>query len=187
MYLSTSHADLVCLDLGLPDMDGLEVLRQLRKTSGAPAIIVSGNNSKESVVRAFAVGADDYITKPFAPMELMAGVGAVTRRAMGIKSKQTTFTAPGVMLDFNLRIATVDGDQVTLNINEWDLLQSLMQQPGAVIAYSRLKQKAWGDTVVTDVAVHMAIRRLHKKLNCSNRKVRLIRDHRGIGYSLAIP
>ena len=91
------------------------------------------------------------------------------------------------MLDFNLRIATVDGDQVTLNINEWDLLQSLMQQPGAVIAYSRLKQKAWGDTVVTDAAVHMAIRRLHKKLNCSNRKVCLIRDHRGIGYSLAIP
>ena len=90
-YLSASHADLVCLDLGLPDMDGLEVLRQLRKTSGAPAIIVSGNNSKESVVRAFAVGADDYITKPFAPMELMAGVGAVTRRAMGIKFETDYF------------------------------------------------------------------------------------------------
>lgn len=184
-YLKTSHADLVCLDLGLPDMDGLDVLRQLRKTSGVPVIVVSGNNSKESVVRALAVGADDYITKPFAPIELMARVGAVTRRTLGRKPQRATFNAPGLTLDFDSRTATVDDKQIELNLSEWKLLQSLTQDPGVVVKYSALKKKAWGDATVSDAAVHMAVRRLRKKLNCDSRKVDLIRAHRGIGYSLS--
>ena len=184
-YLKTSHADLVCLDLGLPDMDGLDVLRQLRKTSGVPVIIVSGNNSKESVVRALAVGADDYITKPFAPIELMARVGAVTRRTSGRKPQRATFVAPGLTLDFDSRTATVDGTQIALNLNEWELLLSLTHEPGVVVEYSSLKKKAWGDATVSDAAVHMAVRRLRKKMNCSSRKVHLIRAHRGVGYSLS--
>ena len=184
-YLKTSHADLVCLDLGLPDMDGLDVLRQLRKTSGVPVIVVSGNNSKESVVRALAVGADDYITKPFAPIELMARVGAVTRRTSGRKPQRATFIAPGLTLDFDSRTATVDDKQIELNLGEWELLQSLTQDPGVVVKYSALKKKAWGDATVSDAAVHMAVRRLRNKLNCNSRKVHLIRAHRGIGYSLS--
>ena len=184
-YLKTSHADLVCLDLGLPDMDGLDVLRQLRKTSGVPVIVVSGNNSKESVVRALAVGADDYITKPFAPIELMARVGAVTRRTSGRKPQRATFIAPGLTLDFDRRTATVVDKQIELNLGEWELLQSLTQDPGGGVKYSALKKKAWGDATVSDAAVHMAVRRLRKKVNCNSRKVHLIRAHRGIGYSLS--
>ena len=184
-YLTTHDADMVFLDMGLPDMDGLDVLRQLRKLSDVPVIVVSGDDTKESVVKALAIGADDYITKPFEPIELMARAEAVTRRTSGRMSERATFAAPGLLLDFNRKVATVDGDQVELNLTEWDLLRSLTDDPGVVVEYSSLKQRAWGNTTVSDAAVHMAIRRLRQKLNRDSREGGLIRAHRGIGYSVS--
>ena len=184
-YLGTNDADLVFVDMGLPDMDGLDVLRQLRKSSDVPIIVVSGNDTKESVVKALTIGADDYITKPFEPIELMARVEAVTRRASGRLSERAIFAAPGLRLDFNRRVATVDGDRVDLNLTEWDLLRLLTDQPGVVIEYSSIKQKAWGNTTVSDAAVHMAVRRLRQKLHRDSREDGLIRSHRGIGYSVS--
>lgn len=184
-YLGSCDADLVILDLGLPDMDGLDVLRQLRKSSDVPVIVVSGNDTIESVVKALAIGADDYITKPFKPIELMARVEVVTRRTSRRISERTTFAAPGLLLDFSRKVATVDGDQVELNLTEWDLLRSLTEDPGVVVEYSSLKQKAWGNTTVSDAAVHMAVRRLRQKLNRDSREDGLIRAHRGIGYSVS--
>ncbi len=184
-YLGSCDVDLVFLDLGLPDMDGLDVLRQLRKSSDVPVIVVSGNDTIESVVKALAMGADDYITKPFEPIELMARVEAVTRRTSDRISERTTFAAPGLLFDFSRKVATVDGDQVELNLTEWDILRSLTEDPGVVVEYSSLKQKAWGNTTVSDAAVHMAVRRLRQKLNRDSREDGLIRAHRGIGYSVS--
>ena len=184
-YLGTDDADLVFLDMGLPDMDGLDVLRQLRKSSDVPVIVVSGNDTTESVVKALAIGADDYITKPFEPIELMARVEAVTRRASGRVSERATFAAPGLLLDFDRKVATVDSDLVELNLTEWDLLRSLTADPGVVVGYSSLKQNAWGNTIVSDAAVHMAVRRLRQKLKRDSRDDELIRAHRGIGYSVS--
>ncbi len=183
--LRTDDADLVFLDMGLPDIDGLDVLKQLRKSSDVPVIVVSGNDTIESVVKALAIGADDYITKPFEPIELIARVEAVTRRTSGRISERTTFAASGLLLDFNRKIATVDGDRVELNLTEWDLLRSLTDDPGVVVEYSSLKQNAWGNTRVSDAAVHMAVRRLRQKLNRDSREDGLIRAHRGVGYSVA--
>ena len=184
-YLGSRDADLVFLDLGLPDMDGLDVLRQIRKSSDVPVIVVSGNDTIESVVKALAMGADDYITKPFEPIELMARVEAVTRRTSGRISERTTFAAPGLLFDFSRKVATVDGDRVELNLTEWDILLSLTEDPGVVVEYSSLKQKAWGNTTVSDAAVHMAVRRLRQKLNRDSREDGLIRAHSGIGYSVS--
>jgi len=185
-YLREHDADLVFLDMGLPDMDGLEVLRQIRKSSDVPVIVVSGNDTKESVVKALAIGADDYITKPFEPIELMARVEAVTRRASGRMSELSIFSSPGLLLDFTRKIATIDGGQVELNLTEWDLLRSLTDDPGVVIEYSSLKQNAWGNTTVSDAAVHMAVRRLRQKLSNDSHDDGLIRAHRGVGYSVSV-
>ena len=151
-----------------------------------PIIVVSGNDAKESVAKALTIGADDYITKPFEPIELMARVEAVTRRASGRLSKRAIFAANGLLLDFNRQVATVDGDRVNLNLTEWDLLRLLTDQPGVVIEYSSLKQKAWGNTTVSDAAVHMAVRRLRQKLHRDSLEDGLILSHRGIGYSVSV-
>lgn len=184
-YLATREADLVFLDIGLPDIDGLDVLRRIRSFSDIPVIVVSVYDALESVARALADGADDYIIKPFEPIELMARVEAVTRRTSGRISERAIFTSPGLLLDFDRKVATVEGEQVELNSTEWNLLRSLTSDPGAVVNYSSLKQKGWGEFMVSDAAVHMAVRRLRQKLNQATPKDSLIRTHRGVGYSVS--
>ncbi|MDP6666285.1 MAG: response regulator transcription factor [Dehalococcoidia bacterium] len=120
-HLGANAADLVFLDMGLPDMDGLEVLKQLRKSSDVPVIVVSGNDTTESIVKALTVGADDYVTKLYEPIELMARVRAVTRRVSGRKSERTAFAAPGLLLDFDRKNAVVNGERFDLNLTEWDV------------------------------------------------------------------
>jgi two-component system, OmpR family, KDP operon response regulator KdpE len=187
-HLKSNDADLMFLDMGLPDIDGIEVLRQLRKLTDIPVIIVSGNAVTESVAKALLVGADDYITKPFEAIELIARVEAVTRRAAGRKVERTTFTSQGMLLDFDRKQATVDDAKIDLNLTEWDVLKTLLLDPGVVVGYPKLKTEAWGSSNVSDAAVHMAIRRLRQKLqqdseNAGNEG--LIRSHRGIGYSIS--
>lgn len=188
-YLAKEEADLMFLDMGLPDIDGLEVLRQVRKNTDMPIIVVSGNETTESVAMALTIGADDYITKPFTPIVLMARVEAVSRRVAGRKVKRTTFATQGMLLDFDRKQATVDEQTVELNLTECDVLKLLLTEPGVVVEYSTLKVQAWGNEKVSDAAVHMAIRRLRQKLNQessdSDDGDGLIRSHRGIGYSIS--
>ena len=186
-YFKTGEADLMFLDMGLPDIHGLEVLKQLRTHSDVPVIVVSGNDTTQSVVKALTIGADDYITKPFEPIELLARVEAVTRRVAGKKVERTTFATDGVLLDFDRKQATVNDENVDLNLTEWDLLKALLTKPGVVVEYSSLKHLAWGSNSVSDAAVHMAIRRLRQKLKLESSDSDtdgLIRSHRGIGYSI---
>ncbi|NQW19166.1 MAG: response regulator transcription factor [Chloroflexi bacterium] len=188
-HLRNNSVDLIFLDMGLPDMSGLDVLRQLRNFTDAPVIVVSGNDTSESVAQALTIGADDYITKPFAPIELMARVDAVTRRVVGRKVDRLTYSLNGLSLDFDRRTASFAGENVDLNLTEWDLLKTLLSEPGIVVEYSKLKELAWGSDEVSDAAVHMAIRRLRQKLRqdaTSSESDGLIRSHRGIGYSINI-
>ncbi|MEE8046404.1 MAG: response regulator transcription factor [Dehalococcoidia bacterium] len=187
-YLESNQADFMFLDMGLPDMDGLEVLKQVRKSSDLPVIVVSGNDTTDSVVKALALGADDYITKPFEQIELMARVESVTRRAAGRKVEHATFTAHGMLFDFDRKHATVDNEKIDLNLTEWDVMKALLIDPGVVVEYSTLKEHAWGNADVSDAAVHMAIRRLRQKLkqdSSESEQAGLIRSHRGIGYSIS--
>lgn len=187
-HLKGNDPDLIFLDMGLPDVSGLDVLKKLREYTEAPVIVVSGNDTTESVAQALTMGADDYITKPFEPIELMARVEAVTRRSANKKVERTTFSSLGVVLDFNRRQASVDGESVELNLTEWDVLKTLVSEPGVVIEYSDLKEQAWGTIDVSDAAVHMAIRRLRQKLKQEASEQDgdgLIKAHRGIGYSIS--
>ncbi len=187
-HLKSHDVDLIFLDMGLPDIAGLDALRQMRQHTEAPVIVVSGNDTTESVAQALTIGADDYITKPFVPIELMARVEAVTRRTSGRKIERKTFSIDGLLLDFDRKQVTVDGQSVELNLTEWDVLKTLLSDPGVVVGYKTLKEQAWGTTDVSDAAVHMAIRRLRQKLkqdSSDEESDGLIRSHRGIGYSIS--
>jgi len=189
-HLKSHEADLVFLDMGLPDIDGLEVLRKLREFSGLPVIVVSGNDTIESIAKALTIGADDYITKPFEPIELMARVEAVSRRVTGRRVERTTFSTEHILLDFDRKQASVSNEKIDLNRTEWDVLKTLIAEPGVVVEYSALKERAWGSSNVSDAAVHMAIRRLRLKLKLDlpdNQDDGLIKSHRGIGYSINNP
>jgi len=187
-YLKNNDPDLIFLDMGLPDLSGLDVLKQLRAHTDSPVIVVSGNDTTASVAQALTIGADDYITKPFIPIELMARVEAVTRRAAGRKVKRSTFTFGNLSLDFDRKQAAVQDQAVELNLTEWDVLTALISEPGVVVEYSSLKLHAWGSAEVSDAAVHMAIRRLRQKLQqdgADQEGEGFIRSHRGIGYSIS--
>ena len=187
-HLKQNSADLIFLDMGLPDISGIDVLKELREHSDAPVIVVSGNDSTDSVAQALKIGADDYVPKPFEPIELMARVEAVTRRTSDRKTERTNVSLNNIVLDFSRRQASVDGQSVELNLTEWDILKSLLAEPGVVVEYEALKEQAWGTTDVSDAAVHMAIRRLRQKLNeetSDQEGEGLIRAHRGIGYSIS--
>lgn len=184
-HLKVNDPDLIFLDMGLPDIPGLEVLRRLRNHTDSPVIVVSGNDTTESVAQALKIGADDYIAKPFVPLELMARVEAVTRRFAGRRVEKTQFVLDGLSLDFDRKQASVGGERIELNITEWDVLKALLADPGVVVEYSTLKEQAWGSVDVSDAAVHMAIRRLRQKLKPDHQESEeLIRSHRGIGYSI---
>ncbi|MDA1279955.1 MAG: response regulator transcription factor [Chloroflexi bacterium] len=183
-YAGAHEYDLVFLDMGLPDMDGLEVLTKLRQLSNAPVIVISGNERLGTVAKALSIGADDYITKPFEPIELMARVEAVRRRSSNKSPRHKVFNASGLSIDFDRMIVMLDGKQVDLNLTEWDVLRVLLSEPGVVVDYRTLKQRAWGDSSISDAAVHMAMRRLRQKIDSGPGDERLIRSHRGIGYSV---
>lgn len=186
-HLRLIEADLLFLDMGLPDIAGLEVLTQLRQFSELPVIVISGDDTIESVAKALTIGADDYITKPFEPIELMARLEAVSRRAAGRRVERTTFSSEHMLLDFDRKQAIIDNEKIDLNRTEWDVLKTLLAEPGVVVEYSTLKEQAWGSTTVSDAAVHMAIRRLRLKLKQDLPEYDdsgLIKSHRGIGYSI---
>jgi two-component system KDP operon response regulator KdpE len=185
-HLRSHDADLLFLGMGLPDIEGLEVLTQLRKFSELPVIVISGGGTIKSVAKALTIGADDYITKPFEPIELMTRVEAVSRRAAGRRVERSTFTSEHILLDFDRMQAIVRNEKNDLNRTEWDVLKTLLSEPGVVAEYSTLKERAWGRTV-SNAAVHMAIRRLRLKLKQDtpeNEDDGLVKSHRGIGYSI---
>ena len=188
-YLKSNKPDLIFLDMGLPDIAGLDVLRELRQYTDTPVIVVSGNETSQSVAQALTIGADDYIIKPFVPIELMARVEAVMRRTTSKKVESTRFSSDRLQLDFDRKQATVDGERIELNLTEWDVLTALLSDPGVVVEYSTLKLQAWGNDDVSDAAVHMAIRRLRQKLKqdaADEESEGVIKSHRGFGYSISI-
>ena len=175
-----AHADLVLLDLGLPDMDGSEVCRQVRKTSAVPIIIVSARGDESDRVLGLELGADDYLVKPFGLRELVARVRAVSRRAVS-DPDQLLQRLGAVEIDRRARRVTVDEVEVALSPKEFDLLSLLGQDPGAVVSREQIMDEVWdphwyGPTRTLDV--HVAS--LRKKLGDPG----LIETVRRVGFRL---
>jgi two-component system alkaline phosphatase synthesis response regulator PhoP len=181
--------DLILLDLMLPELDGLDVCRELRKTSAVPIIMITARGEEIDRVVGLELGADDYVSKPFSVRELLARIKAVLRRAA-----QTTKEHPdtslqgkaGLLLDMESRQASVEGFPLELTRLEFDLLHLLLSNAGRVLTRERLLEQAWGYDYVGDTrAVDSAIKRLRAKLRAISPEADSIEAVRGVGYRLS--
>jgi two-component system, OmpR family, alkaline phosphatase synthesis response regulator PhoP len=176
--------DLVILDIMLPGMDGLDVLRELRKTSQVPVIMLTAKESEVDKVVGLELGADDYLTKPFSPRELVARVKAVLRRSLPQEERPKILERPGITVDSERRFVEVEGKgEVQLTAKEFDLLYVLAVNPGIVLSRDRLMEKVWGYEYIGDTrTVDVYIRHLREKLGDDAENPRFIETLRGVGY-----
>ena len=177
--------DLIILDIMMPEMDGLAVCKELRKTSNVPIIMLTARDEDVDRIVGLEIGADDYVTKPFNPRELVARVKAVLRRTAQDLPGQAALEANGLRLDTASREVTLDGVDITLRAKEFDLLTAFMQYKGIVLDRERLLQLVWGSDYYGDtrtIAVHVAWLRG----NMSAAKDVKIETVWGIGYKLVV-
>ncbi|MEX2158055.1 MAG: response regulator transcription factor [Dehalococcoidia bacterium] len=181
----TVRPDLVILDIMMPGMDGLSVAKELRKTSNVPIIFVTARGDDVDRIVGLELGADDYVTKPFNPRELVARVKAVLRRARQEESTEPVLEADSLRLDVARREVTIEQKQITLRAKEFDLLAAFMRHPGIVLDRERLLQIVWGSDYYGDtrtIDVHVAW--LREKM--SGAKHVKIQTVWGVGYKLVV-
>ena len=179
--------DVVLLDLGLPDMDGLTVLSQLRQWSQVPVLILSVRDSPEDKVAALDAGADDYVTKPFEAAELMARLRAIQRRVVG-SADDPVFTAGHLTIDFSTRTVTVQGREVKLTVTEYALLRQLALHAGKVMTQKQLLREIWGPSAEQQAQyLRVYMMHLRKKIEIAEAPEKLLRTESGIGYRLTVP
>jgi DNA-binding response OmpR family regulator len=186
-----SKPDLILLDLMIPEVDGLDVCRELRKTSDVPIIMLTARGEELDRVLGLEIGADDYVAKPFSVRELMARIKAVLRRAQGAEKSSdddssTLLRGPGeLFMDLERRAVTVGDTPIELTRLEFDLLHRLLINPGRVLTRERLLEQAWGYDYVGDTrAVDSAVKRLRAKLRAVSAEADCIESVRGLGYRI---
>jgi two-component system, OmpR family, KDP operon response regulator KdpE len=185
--IAARRPDVVLLDLGLPDMDGMTVLKRLREWSRVPVLILSVREGPEDKVAALDSGADDYVTKPFESVELLARLRAIQRRAPGAM-EEPYFQAGHLAIDFNSRAVTVNGNEVKLTATEYALLKVLAQHAGKVVSHKQLLREVWGPNAEEQsqyLRVYMT--HLRKKIEIAGAREKLLRTESGIGYRLVLP
>ncbi|HEX6139580.1 MAG TPA: response regulator transcription factor [Candidatus Limnocylindria bacterium] len=184
------HPDLVLLDIGLPDIDGYEVLREIRRFSEVPVIMLTARDETIDKVRGLEAGADDYVTKPFNHLELLARVRAVLRR-LDLKApsdRHPPFRAGDLEVDFAAHEARLAGERLDLTPTEFRLLQQLVRNAGWVVPHERLLGQVWGREYVDELDyLRVYVRRLRSKLGDDPERPRYIQTERGIGYRFLAP
>ena len=171
----------VVLDVGLPGLDGIEVCRQLRgENNWTPVLFATARDDEVDRIVGLELGADDYLTKPFSPRELVARVTSVLRRTRGVPAAEQVLTVGGVQLDPSTRRVLVNGSEVELTATEFDLLAYLMRRPGRVFSREQLISEVWGYSAVAGVrTVDVHVAQVRGKLG----ELTPIRTVRGVGYS----
>ena len=178
-----AQPDLVLLDLGLPDMDGTEVIRRIRGFSDVPVIVLSVRELMTDKVAALDAGADDYVTKPFGMEELLARARAARRRAGPDEPPQPTVRYGALEVDLARRLVTADGEQVHLTPTEYALLEALVTNPGKLLTHQWLLRRVWGQGYGTETTyLRTYIRTLRKKLGDEASAPALIVTEPGVGY-----
>jgi two-component system KDP operon response regulator KdpE len=179
--------DIVLLDIVMPDIDGIEVMRQLRERRFVPVILLTAKGSGSDKAKGLDLGADDYVAKPFHPDELAARVRAVLRRASGTISTSGAVKFDDVEIDLERRVVTRAGELVELSRTEWLLLQHLAANAGKVVLHTELLTKVWGPEYRDDLQyLRVWISRVRRKLGSRPGDPGRIKTFQGIGYLLDI-
>jgi two-component system KDP operon response regulator KdpE len=177
--------DLVLLDLGLPDRDGLEIIGRLRGDGGLPVIVVSAREDSEQKIAALDLGAEDYVTKPFDTEELLARIRATLRRSLASQAEQELVELGDVSIDLYRRLVRRGGDELHLTPKEYAVLAELAKHPGRVLTHAQLLRAAWGPAQEKQTEyLRVAVRALRQKLEEVPSEPRLILNEPGVGYRL---
>jgi len=178
------HPDVIILDLGLPDFDGIEVTRRLREWSQTPIIILSVREAEQDKIAALDAGADDYLTKPFGTGELMARMRVVMRRQAG-KFDEPILQVDELQMDLSRRIVTVNGDEVSLTPTEYDILRLLMQNAGRVMTHHQLLRHVWGTAYESEMhLLRVNVSNLRRKIEPDPSRPHYLITEAGVGYRL---
>ena len=184
------HPDIVLLDIGLPDIDGFEVIRQIRAFSDVPVVMLTARDDAMDKVKGLELGADDYVTKPFNHLELMARVKAVLRRheMPAPTTRSPSFRSGDLEVDFAAHEARLNGVHLDLTPTEYKLLYHLVRNAGHVLQHATLLAKVWGREYVDEIDyIRVYIRRLRDKLGDDPDDPRYIQTERGLGYRFIAP
>jgi len=179
---------LIILDLGLPDMSGEHVCREIRSWSPSPILVLSARHSDAEKVALLDAGADDYMTKPFSTIELQARVRALLRRAAVVPVAGSRAETGGLVMDFGMRTLTRDGERVHLTPTEWDLLRALITQPGRTLTHRQLFSAVWGSRSAGDAQQYLRvyIAQLRRKIEDDSMRPRYIITEPGVGYRFGV-
>ena len=178
-------ADIVLLDLMLPGLPGTEVCRQIRQTSSVPIIMVSAKDDEVDKVVGLELGADDYVTKPYSPRELVARIRAVLRRGVEPDLAPATLEVGSVRMDVERHIVTVGSTEIRLPLKEFELLEMFLRNPGRVLTRGQLIDRVWGSDYVGDTkTLDVHVKRLRAKLEDNPAEPQLLTTVRGLGYKL---
>jgi len=181
--------DLILLDLGLPDRDGLEVIRGVREWSQMPIVVVSARGQEKDKIAALDLGADDYVAKPFAVGELLARIRAALRRSAsaGQDGSGGVFRFGKVEVDLEKRLVKVDGEDVHLTPNEYKLLQVLAQHAGKVLTQRQLLNEVWGPNHTEQAQyLRVYVAQLRRKLEADPARPKHLQTEPGVGYRLVV-
>jgi two-component system KDP operon response regulator KdpE len=185
--LDREKVELIILDLGLPDGDGLEVIRRLRPDSQLPIIVLSSRDDERGKVEALDAGADDYVTKPFGVEELVARIRAALRHRVQAQGGKPVFQQDGLVVDLVHRRISRDGTELRLSPKEYEILRQLVIHAGKVLTHRHLLREVWGTENDDDVVyLRVYIRQLRGKLEADPARPTLILTEPGVGYRLRV-
>ena len=180
------HPEIIILDLGLPDIDGVEVTRRLREWSQTPIIVLSVREAENDKVAALDAGADDYLTKPFGTSELMARIRVALRRASK-GPDEPVFQVDKLKMDVSRRIVVVDENQISLTPTEYEILRILLQNAGKVLTHHQLLRQVWGTAYEADMhMLRVNISNLRRKIEPDPSRPHYLVTEPGVGYRIRV-
>lgn len=184
--IAANRPDIVLLDMGLPDIPGLEILKRLREWSAVPVVVLTVQDNESDKVRALDAGADDYVTKPFASGELLARIRASLRRAQPHEEK-AVFSQGGLEVDLVARTVKKDAAEVSLTPTEWSLLTLLIRHAGRIVTHHQILREVWGPGAEKHRDyLRVYLTHLRKKVERNPAKPELIINEPGVGYRLKL-
>ncbi len=183
----TENVHLIILDIMMPELDGIKTLLKVRESKNLPIILLSAKSEDADKILGLTAGADDYITKPFNPSELVARVKSQLRRYTqlgAMQIKETRIVIRGLVLDTESKSVTVDGEAVRLTPLEYKILELLCRHPGRVFSTEEIYRQVWNDDIVSDNAIAVHVRHIREKIEINPKEPRYLKVVWGVGYKI---